>query len=191
MLWKPSPTDRSRSKTVSNPFHLPALPLTPTQAPGEGGPTRPSGGWRGGRKEVLRMSYWERRTSLLRCTFLCHLKSRRKENAAGVGRKKAALESLCEGITFLSASKRFRKGFLPFSERKQEPFRHDPLTCGLSSDGVNMGLEIIGGKFNVPILFIFGTNKQKKRSTRNLKICVAPTSHLCLTVTPGELKGRW
>lgn len=83
MLWKPSPTDRSRGKTVSNPFHLPALPLTLTQAPGEGGPTRPSGGWRGGRKEVLRMSYWERRTSLLRCTFLCHLKSGRKENAAG------------------------------------------------------------------------------------------------------------
>lgn len=74
------------------------------------------------------MSDWERRTSLLRCTILCHLESGRKEKVAGAGREKATPESLCERTTFLSALESVRKGFLPLSERKQEPFRHDPLS---------------------------------------------------------------
>lgn len=93
-LQEPSPTDGSWGNTVPNPFHLPCPCPRPHRAPGEGRPTRPSEGWRGGRKEVLGMSSRERRTPLLSCTFLCHLRSGEQEKQRGREGKRPPL-NLC------------------------------------------------------------------------------------------------
>lgn len=194
MLLKPSPTDGSRGVKLLGPLSIffrplpPALPHAPTQALGEDVGQLGQARW--GKEARVGRNCEERQAS----TSEMHIPvsppvgetSKRSRGGQGPDSTRISLEN---HQLPPPPQQKGGKTFCPFLRGHKTLSGMTDSDSGPYRGGANMELEITDGKANFPLLFLFETKKTECEGSE--EFCFAPTSHLRLTVPPGDWKGPW